>query len=54
MDNTALQTTLRIKHHIAVKTFPRKEWNGLRVSTHLFNTEDHVSRLITALRQELA
>jgi selenocysteine lyase/cysteine desulfurase len=52
--NEALQTKLRVKHRIAVKTFPRKQLNGLRISTHVFNTEDEVARLIAALRHELA
>jgi len=54
VDNTALQNTLRVKHRIAVKTFPRKQLNALRVSTHVFNNEDQVARLIAALRQEIS
>jgi selenocysteine lyase/cysteine desulfurase len=54
LDNTALQTTLQVKHRLVVKTFPRSQLNGLRVSTHVFNNEDHVVRLIAALRQELS
>jgi len=27
--------------------------NGIRVSTHLFNTDDDVDRLIAALKSEL-
>jgi selenocysteine lyase/cysteine desulfurase len=54
VDNGALQTTLQVKHRIAVKTFPRKQFNALRVSTHVFNDENQIARLIAALRQELA
>jgi len=54
VDNTALQTTLQVKHRLEVKTFPRSQLNGLRVSTHVFNNEDQVARLIAALRQELS
>lgn len=54
LDNGALQATLRLKHRIAVKKWPRNQFNCLRVSTHVFNNEDHVARLIAALRQELS
>jgi selenocysteine lyase/cysteine desulfurase len=54
VDNGALQATLQVKHRIAVKVFPRKQFNALRVSTHVFNDENQIARLIAALRQELS
>jgi selenocysteine lyase/cysteine desulfurase len=54
VDNAALRNTLRVKHRIVVKAFPREQLNGLRVSTHIFNNEDQVAELIGALRQEIS
>ncbi len=54
VNSIALQTTLQVKHRIVVKALPPKQLSGLRVSTHLFNDEDQIARLIAALRRELA
>jgi selenocysteine lyase/cysteine desulfurase len=48
-----LGTTLRTKHNMQVKVVPANWLNGLRISTHLFNTEQQVDRLVAALRHEL-
>jgi len=37
-----------------VKTVPAHFMNGNRISTHLFNTEQDVDRLLAALRTELS
>jgi selenocysteine lyase/cysteine desulfurase len=41
-------------HRVVVKVVPENWFNGQRISTHLFNTEDDVDRLVTALRRELS
>jgi len=53
-DCQAFGRTLRDKHRIIVKAVPHWGLNGIRVSAHLYNSEDDVGRLIGALREELA
>jgi selenocysteine lyase/cysteine desulfurase len=50
----ALRERLHRVHHLYVKVVPTEWFNGQRISTHLFNTPQHVDALITALRKELA
>ena len=45
---------LREKHSVQLKVVPKNWLNGNRVSTHLFNTEQDVDTLISALKVELA
>ena len=45
---------LREKHNVQLKVVPKNWLNGNRVSTHLFNTEQDVDALVTALKAELA
>jgi selenocysteine lyase/cysteine desulfurase len=52
-DARALLNTLRDKHHIQLKAFPGKPFNGLRLSPHLFNTEADIDAALRALRAEL-
>lgn len=49
-----LARALRDKYHIQVKVVPKVWLNGIRLSPHVFNTEDEVARLETALRTELS
>ena len=51
--SAALHTRLLEKHHIEVKVVPANWFNGQRISTHLFNTEQDVDALVRALRAEL-
>ena len=53
-ESRAFQTLMREKHHIELKMVPKNWMNGIRVSTHLFNTEHDVDVLVSALRSELA
>ena len=53
-ESRAFQTLMREKHHIELKMVPKNWLNGIRVSTHLFNTEHDVDVLVSALRTELA
>ena len=54
VDSAALVTALRDKHHVIVKQVPKTWLNGIRVSTHIFNSKDDVDQLTRALRAELA
>jgi selenocysteine lyase/cysteine desulfurase len=45
---------LRDKHNVQLKVVPKNWLNGNRVSTHLFNTEQDVDALVTAVKTELA
>jgi len=49
-----LHNRLLNTHRVVVKVVPGNWFNGQRISTHLFNTEDDVDRLVAALRRELA
>ncbi len=49
-----LYTRLLEKHRVVVKVVPGQWLNGHRISTHLFNTEQDVDALVTALKRELA
>lgn len=44
---------LHEKHRIVVKVVPRRFVNGLRISTHVYNTEAEIARLLAALKDEL-
>ena len=54
VESGAFTTMLRERYHIVVKTVPTQWLNGIRVATHIFNTEEHVDALLRALRTELA
>jgi selenocysteine lyase/cysteine desulfurase len=49
----ALQVRLMETHSVVVKVVPAQWFNGQRISTHLFNSEDDVDKLVAALRTEL-
>ena len=53
-ESRAFQVMMRDKHNIELKMVPKNWLNGMRVSTHLFNTEQDVDSLIAALKSELA
>ena len=53
IDSNTLHVRLREKHHIQVKVVPANWFNGQRISTHLFNSEQDVDKLVAALKQEL-
>ena len=48
-----LHTRLREQHHVEVKVVPGNWFNGHRISTHLFNTEQDVDTFVRALSAEL-
>lgn len=53
-ESRAFQQRMREKHNIELKVVPKNWFNGNRVSTHLFNSEQDVDALVAALRIELA
>jgi selenocysteine lyase/cysteine desulfurase len=54
IESVAFKDRMRNKHNIELKSVPKEWFNGIRVSTHLFNTEQHVDALVAALKVELA
>jgi selenocysteine lyase/cysteine desulfurase len=52
-ESGAFRQLMRDKHNIELKVVPKNWLNGNRVSTHLFNTEQHVDALVAALKVEL-
>ena len=54
VESNAFATTLRDKHRLIVKSVPKEWHNGLRISTHICNTEPDVDALLRALKAELA
>ena len=54
IESGAFQQRMRTKHNIELKVVPKHWLNGNRVSTHLFNSEQDVDALVTALKIELA
>jgi selenocysteine lyase/cysteine desulfurase len=54
IDSQVLAKTLQEKYRIIVKVVPKRWLNGIRLSPHIFNTEQEVDQLLSALRAELA
>lgn len=54
VESGAFRQKMHEIHRIQLKGVPKQWLNGIRVSTHLFNTEQDVDALVTALRKELA
>lgn len=54
IESRAFQQRMRDRHNIELKLVPKNWLNGNRVSTHLFNSEQDVDALVTALKTELA
>lgn len=54
VESGAFRAKMHETHRIQLKGVPKQWLNGIRVSTHLFNTEQDVDALVTALRKELA
>jgi selenocysteine lyase/cysteine desulfurase len=54
IDSRVMRATLQDKYRIVVKMIEKKWLNGIRLSTHVFNTEDDIDRVLHALRSELA
>ena len=48
-----LATALADRHRVIVKVVPRGLVNGIRISTHVYNSKDDIARIASALRTEL-
>ena len=53
VESAAFGARLRERYGLVVKVVPKVWMNGIRVSTHVFNTEREVGILLRALRDEL-
>jgi selenocysteine lyase/cysteine desulfurase len=53
IDSMTLRDTLLTKHRIVVKMTEKRQFNGIRLSPHLLNTEAHVDAAVKALRAEI-
>lgn len=53
-ESASFITTLRDKHRVIVKRVPTVWLNGIRISTHVFNSEQDIAALSRALRAELS
>ena len=51
--NSAVAAALQSKHGVVVKVLSGPVRNGLRVSTHVYNTRDDIERLCAGLRGEI-
>ena len=54
IDALSLHNAFRERHNVVVKVVPKNWFNGHRISTHLFNTDNDVDALVRAIRVELA
>ena len=54
IDSQLFRGMLRAKYNIEVKVVPKRWLNGIRLSPHIFNTQNEVDALLKALRTEVA
>ena len=47
--NTELARSLRAQHGVEVKVLSHGPWSGIRMSTHVYNDEEEIDRLLRAL-----
>lgn len=53
LESRSFQVKLRDKHKVVVKMAEKQWFNGLRISPHVFNTEEDIDRVLQALKAEL-
>jgi selenocysteine lyase/cysteine desulfurase len=53
INGNALREQLAKKYRIVVKIIPKKQFNGNRISPHIFNSEEDIDAVIKAIRTEL-
>jgi selenocysteine lyase/cysteine desulfurase len=53
LDSRAFQQKLREKYRLITRYIPKEHFNGLRLSPHVFNTEQDVDAVVSALRTEI-
>jgi selenocysteine lyase/cysteine desulfurase len=54
VDSRAFRDLLLKKHRIVIKVAEKRWFNGIRISSHIFNTETDIDAAIKAIRTELA
>ncbi len=53
IDSAVFQRALREKHGVVVKMAEKRWLNGIRLSSHIFNTEADIDRALWAIRTEM-
>ena len=53
-DSREFRNLMRERHSVEVKVVPRRWANGIRLSTHVFNSEDQVDTVLRLFAAELA
>jgi selenocysteine lyase/cysteine desulfurase len=53
LDAAVVRKALQDRHGIQVRAVDKRVFNGLRVSTHVYNTAAHVEAFLAALREEV-
>ena len=53
LDSVAVRLAISQKHGVVLKTVEKHWFNGLRISTHVFNTESDVDRALAAIAAEV-
>jgi selenocysteine lyase/cysteine desulfurase len=53
VDSIALRMRMHDKYKVVVKQEEKQWFNGIRLSPHIFNTEDDIDRTLSALRAEI-
>jgi len=53
-DSGEFRNRLLEDHRMVVKAVPKQQMNGIRFSTHVFNTEDEVDTVLEVVRTELS
>jgi selenocysteine lyase/cysteine desulfurase len=54
IDSLALRLRMHDKYNVVVKQEEKQWFNGIRLSPHIFNTEEDIDRALSALRAEIA
>ena len=49
----AVRLAIARRHGVILKTVEKRWFNGLRISTHIFNTEADVDRALAAIAEEV-
>ena len=53
LDSVAVRLAIARRHGVILKTVEKRWFNGLRISTHIFNTEADVDRALAAIAEEV-
>jgi selenocysteine lyase/cysteine desulfurase len=53
IDSRQVRDTLRQRHHVVIKMVEKRWFNGIRLSPHIFNTEQDIDAALRAIRTVL-